>query len=398
MKQNNNSSTVQGTIATQKTGRWAGARPAAGAKKVAAKAGKKPVKAVKTAKPAAKKTVKAAAVKVAKPAAKKTVKAVKAVKPAKAAAKKTVKVAKKTVKAAKPAKAVKSLKAAKPAKVAKKATKPAKAAVAVKAAAKKTVKKAAVAKSPKRKAAKAAKSPKAPKGKLSGKPVRSAKGSKMIGRPRSADVGPTLEKPWPIARIRAFMKLWGMSQVEMAVFCDVSYDSVTSWSRGRRRLVRRAIADHLERAEASGKERGFGRAAAGRGSPWMALRRLCQADGRSIGVSAPSTPLLGHFAIGAVETGPRQIRLATKQEELVIKKGKGKDDVVVEIKLGKKDMTFNGERRILGGAETIALVGDPKDPQFMAGRVGCITIAQNLVRVALWPVKNLIPLRMVASA
>lgn len=390
MKQSTNSSSVQGTFSAEKTGRWASARPTAGAKKTAAKAGKKPAKA---AKPVAKKTVKAAAAKVAKPAAKKATKPVKATK----VAKKTVKVAKAT----KPAKAVKSAKAAKPAKVAKKVTKPAKAAkaaVAPKTAAKKVAKKSAVAKSPKRKVAKAAKQEKSPKGKISGKIGRPGKVAKMIGRPRSADVGPTLEKPWPIARIRAFMKLWGMSQVEMAVFCDVSYDSVTSWSRGRRRLVRRAIADHLERAETSGKERGFGRASAGRGSPWMALRRLCQADGRSIGVSAPPTPLLGHFAIGAVETGPRQIRLATKQEELVIKKGKGKDDVIVEIKLGKKDMTFNGQRRILGGAEAIALQADPKDQQFFAGRVGCITIAQNLVRVALWPIKNLIPLRMVASA
>ena len=389
-------------LATEKTGRWAGARAKAAAKKTPAAAGKKPAKA---AKPVAKKTVKPTAAKVAKkPAkaaavAKKTAKAAKPVKAVKAS--KPVKTAKavKTVKAAKSAKAVKAPKATKPGKVAKaaKAVKAPKAAKAVKAAK-------AAPKAPAKKVAKAAKRPqgakaeKSPKGQRAGGTGRPLKAVRMIGRPRSADVGPTLEKPWPIARIRAFMKLWGMSQVEMAVFCDVSYDSVTSWSRGRRRLVRRAIADHLERAENSGKERGFVRAAAGRGSPWMALRRLCQADGRSIGVSAPPTPLLGHFAIGAVETGPRQIRLATKQEELVIQKGKGKDDVVVKINLGKKEMSFEGQRRILGGVEAIALQTDPKDPQFFSGRVGCITIAQDLVRVALWPVKNLIPLRMVASA
>ena len=386
-------------LATEKSGRWAGARAKAAAKKAPAAAGKKPAKA---AKPAAKKTVKPAAAKVAKKPAKAAVitkKAAKAVKPVKAVKPSKTAKAAKAVKTVKTAKTAKATTAAKPAKVVKagkgvKALKVAKAVKTAKPAPKATVKKAAKA----AKRPQAAKAEKSPKGKRAGGTGSPLKSVRMIGRPRSADVGPTLEKPWPIARIRAFMKLWNMSQVEMAVFCDVSYDSVTSWSRGRRRLVRRAIADHLERAESSGKERNFGRAANGRGSPWMALRRLCQADGRSIGISAPPTPLLGHFAIGAVETGPRQVRLGTRQEEIVIQKGKGKDEVVVKITLGKKEMSFDGQRQILGGVEAIALQTDEKDPQFFSGRVGCITIAQNLVRVALWPAKGQIPLRLVASA
>jgi len=298
-------------------------------------------------------------------------------------------VAKKTTKVAKPApKTTKVVKAAKPAKpaakpVAKKA--PAKKVVAKKAPAKKVVAKKAPAKKPAAK--KTTKPAKAAK--------KSAKAS-TIRVARTRHFSSMLEKPWPVSRITGFMRLWGMSQIEMAVFCGVSYDSVTSWSRGRRRLVRRSIAEHLEQAEDLAHDRSFPKLPAnGRESPWSRLRTFC-VEKRN----CPFPPLEGHlsgtYPICVVETAPGTFRGGTASESVSLAKGKG-SALEIGITLGKSTLTLHGKRERMGGTEVIALFADPKDPQFFNGRAGCITTGQDMVRVTLWPAKNL-PLRIAARA
>ncbi|MFZ2958436.1 MAG: hypothetical protein WA705_16235 [Candidatus Ozemobacteraceae bacterium] len=213
--------------------------------------------------------------------------------------------------------------------------------------------------------------------------------------------GTLIEKPWSVTRIHNFMRLWGMTQVEMAVFCGVSYDSVTSWSRGRRRLVRRVIADHLEAAEEAAHEREFpkGSSAVGGSSPWLTLRNFCRKSMKLGSFRALPKETVGTFPLLAVETFPRVVRRADRQECLRTKKikGKDKDAFSVELIIGKKTYEFQGLRTSMGDCEVIALSTSEKDANFFNGRAGCITVAQNLVRISLWSPKNL-PIRLIASS
>ncbi len=321
----------------------------------------------------------------AKPA--KATSAKKAAKPAKKTAKPAKKVAPKSAATKAPVKAAKAAKSATASKVAK-TTKPAKAttkSVAAKAIAK-IGKKAAPTKAPAKKSV-AHPAKRAPK-------VAALKPAPR-GRPAKHEGADRLAKPWPVARIRAFMKLWGMSQIEMAIFSGVSYDSVTSWSRGRRRLVRSSIADHLDRAEASARDRGFPTKSSA-ANPWSGLRNFLQKETgfASAGHKANET-ISGEYRLLAAETFPRQFRLAANGERVVI--SKGKDKVTVELTLGRKHFTFAGRRLVLGGTPVIALATEENDPQFFAGRAGAITIAQGLVRISLWPTKSTLPIRLIAE-
>ncbi|MBF0498498.1 MAG: hypothetical protein HQM09_00060 [Candidatus Riflebacteria bacterium] len=287
----------------------------------------------------------------------------------------------------KPVVAAKTSKSVKPAKLSKTpvALKPNK--IAVKAKARKTVK---VAGKSSVKSAVLLKTVKA---------VVKPAGKKKISEKNQALATPVrLEKPWPVSRIHSFMRIWGMTQVEMAVFCGVSYDSVTSWSRGRRRLVRRSIADHLEAAEESAREREFPRGSAGgRSNPWLALRKFCRKTMKLGSFKALPKETLGTFPLLAVETFPRVVRRADRQECLRIRKVKGKEAYVVELIIGKKTLELDAIKTHMGDSEVIALTTSEKDAPFFNGRAGCITIAQHLIRVSLWPTKSL-PIRMIASS
>jgi DNA-binding transcriptional regulator YiaG len=206
-----------------------------------------------------------------------------------------------------------------------------------------------------------------------------------------------LEKPWPVSRIRAFMHTWGMSQAEFALFCGVSYDSVTSWSRGRRRLVRRHLADHIERAETLARTRGFRKARGDKKSdPWVSIRAyLNKQVPQRVATELPSV-LKGAFPIAAVEEEPGKYRLGRAGESLSITPGKKKGTLVVTLPLGKKSLSVAGTWFKMGGAPIMALTADPKDPEFFDGKAGCLSPSQKALRISLWSARKL-PLRLWAE-
>jgi DNA-binding transcriptional regulator YiaG len=207
-----------------------------------------------------------------------------------------------------------------------------------------------------------------------------------------------LAKPWAVARIRSFMHTWGMSQVEFALFAGVSYDSVTSWSRGRRRLVRRETAQHLTFAEKIATDRGFDKKKSGeKENPWVAIRHFANQGKTGQFLTEIPKNGLGTFIVQVVEKNPGDMRFGKKNETLTIVSLRKKGQVEVKLTLGQKEWTFAGEFRSLGGVRAIELQTSPDDPLFMNGRVGCITPAKNQLRLSLWAMKDL-PIRMSAVA
>lgn len=320
---------------------------------------------------------------VAKPAAAKKVTA-KKVAPKAAPAKKTP--AKKIVKVAKPAKATKKIvkaKAAPKAKAAKKAAPKAK-----KTVAKKPAKKvAAKAKKPAKGSGKSK-----PKAKPLKKPALKAK--KLVAKVKKPAALPKrLAKPWPVSRIRSLMTAWGMSQVEFAIFSGVSYDSVTSWCRGRRRLVRRETAEHLEKAEKISSGRKFAKSAE-QGKTWKALKDYCETyylNPEPTGKELKSFD--GTFPLMAVETTPLKVRKATQNEKVIVKMT-GKTAAKVTLFIGRQKVEFEGIAHQMGGAMALELVASAKEKKFLAGRAGCITFLQGMLRLSLWSTGSY-PVRMV---
>ncbi|MBF0544910.1 MAG: hypothetical protein HQM08_10775 [Candidatus Riflebacteria bacterium] len=236
--------------------------------------------------------------------------------------------------------------------------------------------------------------------KITKTPVKKVKAVKVVKPVKKVKVElpSRLEKPWSITRIRNFMRLWGMTQVEMAIFCGVSYDSVTSWSRGRRRLVRRSIAEHLETAEKLALEKHFPKSPANsRNNSWLQLRKFCHNELKIKSFPALAQILAGEYPIKAIETKPRDFRKATKAEKIEISKTKAKDTIAVKLTIGKKTVELSGKRLKLGGNDVIGLFAEEGNDYFFNGKAGCISIAQNAIRVSLWPAKEL-PLRLLGAA
>ena len=207
-----------------------------------------------------------------------------------------------------------------------------------------------------------------------------------------------IEKPWPVPRIRTLMRWWGMSQVEFAVFSGVSYDSVTSWCRGRRRLVRRETSEHLERAEKIANSRKLPKVIESKWeNPWLKLRTYCTdhylldpQDDKDL------KSFNGTFPFLAVETQPEKFRRATQGEQLTVKMGGKKEPAKVSLHLGRQKLAFEGIPHQMGGAMVLELVAPDKDKRFLKGRAGCITYSQGMIRICLWAI-GLLPLRVVGA-
>lgn len=207
-----------------------------------------------------------------------------------------------------------------------------------------------------------------------------------------------LAKPWPINRIRSFMHTWGMSQAEFALFCDVSYDSVTSWSRGRRRLVRRSTAEHVEAAEKACRSRGFPTVGAGvKKNPWADVKAFAQANRCLTKLGEIPKSLIGTFGVRASVSVPGKNHKGKPTEKIIIKKGQQRKGLEVKIALGQVKLNLTGRWQKLGGLEYLELQAPPEDPRFFQGRAGCITPGSNLLRVSLWSPKGL-PVRLLAGA
>lgn len=203
-----------------------------------------------------------------------------------------------------------------------------------------------------------------------------------------------LNKPWSVTRIRCFMHTWGMTQVEFAIFAGVSYDTVTSWSRGRRRLVRKETAERISFAEKVGLDRGFSKGTSNKkDSPWVLIREFFVQNAK--GKVSPDLPekLIGTFPLQVVEKDPKTYVLGKKSENIAISPKKKKDQVKVELKLGRKTREFSGTWRKLGGIKVLELNSDDKN--FMKGQAGCITPAKNVLKISLWGISDL-PVRMTA--
>lgn len=206
-----------------------------------------------------------------------------------------------------------------------------------------------------------------------------------------------LPKPWPVSRIRSFMHTWGMSQIEFAIFAGVSYDTVTSWSRGRRRLVRRDTAEHLMSAEKVATQRGFSKKSSdSKENPWSALRKFAAAKVELKDKEIPKN-CQGNFLVQVIEKTPGQFKAAKNAELVTISAGKKKKSVLeVKLNLGKQILKFEGRWIQLGGVKVIELSTDKDDKNFMNGTAGCITPSKNLLRISLWSAKD-IPVRLTAS-
>lgn len=205
-----------------------------------------------------------------------------------------------------------------------------------------------------------------------------------------------LSKPWAVNRIRSFMHTWGMTQVELAIFAGVSYDTVTSWSRGRRRLVRRETATHMELAEKAALQRGFSKGSPDeKDNPWSKMRQFL--DEKKVEKTETDIPktLTGDYAFLALEEGSENFRLGKKTDSLIIEAGKKRDIRDVSIKIGAKTLDFTGHIRRLGGVRVLELESQKDDPLFFSSRAGCITPSKNALRVSLWS-PGKVPVRFMA--
>lgn len=206
-----------------------------------------------------------------------------------------------------------------------------------------------------------------------------------------------LGKPWPVNRIRAFMHTWGMSQAEFAIFCGVSYDSVTSWSRGRRHLVRRQTAEHVERAEQAAHTRGFPLVGPNiKKNPWAGLKAFAVKNRCLSRLGEIPRGLLGTFAIRAAEQAPGRFLKGKPTDKITIKKGKQRQSLEIKIVCGKTALTLTGHWMKLGGIDYVALTAPADDPRFFQGMAGCLTPGQTLLRFSLWSARPL-PLRLLAA-
>ncbi len=350
---------------------------AAKAKKTVAAAPKKSSKAV----PAPKKTAPAKA-----PAKKPAVKAIapKKASMGKLAVKKVV--VKKTAQKKVAPKKVASKKAA-PKKVAPK-----------KVAPKKVAAKKGAAKKSKSAGKKAAKRP-SPKKKEPKRAQRKLPKAHVLARRKRIIDGSWLAKPWPVERIRGFMSTWGMTQAEFALFCGVSYDTVTSWSRGRRNLVRVDHAEHIANAEKAAAKRRL-RIHGGDESvaPWAGLRTYVRRHSPVKRFKNIPSDIHGSYAILGVEMSPDEIRLADPIEKIEIGATREKQaDVSVTIVMNSLEMTLEGRWRELGGAKLLELIAPEEDPCFFGGHAGCITPGKQNLRINLWPTDKRIPMRIIAA-
>jgi DNA-binding transcriptional regulator YiaG len=205
-----------------------------------------------------------------------------------------------------------------------------------------------------------------------------------------------LPKPWAVSRIRSFMHTWGMTQVELAIFAQVSYDTVTSWSRGRRRLVRKENSDHLSKAEKIAMARGFPKGSPESAeNPWVGHRRFLSEKGKEPSTAIPKN-CQGSFLVQALEKKPGDFKIAKNAAKITINPGKKRDQLKVKIFLAKEHFEFLGIWRKLGGVKVIELQADPQDALFFNGKAGCITPGKNMLKVSLWATNKAIPLRLSA--
>ncbi len=207
-----------------------------------------------------------------------------------------------------------------------------------------------------------------------------------------------LGKPWPVNRIRSFMHTWGMTQSEFAIFCNVSYDSVTSWSRGRRRLVRKQTAAHIEAAEQAARKRGFPVVGPNvKKHPWSGLKAFSFKNRLMHRLGEIPKSLVGTYSIRAAEAAPGRFLKGKPTDRLVIKKGPHRQTLEVKVTFNKTTLNLTGTWQKLGGLDYLALTAHADDPRFFQGRAGCLTPGQTLLRLSLWsPQKNL-PLRFLAA-
>ncbi|HEY9072162.1 MAG TPA: helix-turn-helix transcriptional regulator [Candidatus Ozemobacteraceae bacterium] len=222
--------------------------------------------------------------------------------------------------------------------------------------------------------------------------------SRSITRQKRVIEGSWMEKPWPVERIRGFMSLWGMTQAEFAIFCGVSYDTVTSWSRGRRNLVRVDHAGHIECAEKAARKRKLTVPAAGEpAAPWAPLRTFVRRHSPIRQAGAIPANLCGTFQIVGVEMHPAALRLSDPIETVTIGKGKGRSETVpVTIIANGLEITLEGRWRELGGARLLELIAPADEPCFFGGHAGCITPGKQNLRINLWPADARIPMRLIA--
>ena len=205
-----------------------------------------------------------------------------------------------------------------------------------------------------------------------------------------------MNKPWPVSRIRSFMHTWGMTQVEFAIFAGVSYDTITSWSRGRRRLVRKETADHIAEAEHVGLARGFKKGTATKKmNPWSLIREFCTENGEIRRAVVLPRNLLDAYSLVGLEKTPGEYSLGKPADSIVLSAGTRKDRVKVEVKIGRKIHKFDGIWRKLGGSKVIELMATEDDPRFFLGRAGCITPGKTMLKISLWA-KSELPVRLTA--
>lgn len=219
-----------------------------------------------------------------------------------------------------------------------------------------------------------------------------------VARQKRVISGSWLAKPWPVDRIRGFMSTWGMTQAEFAIFCGVSYDTVTSWSRGRRNLVRVDQADHIMSAEKTAAKRKLPmRDGTESVAPWADLRNFVRRYSPVKRCKNIPADMHGSFTVVGVEMSPDDIRLAESIENVEIGRAKSKkDDVPVTIIANNLEISLEGRWRELGGARLLELLAPPEDPHFFSGHAGCIIPGKQNMRINLWSTDKKIPMRLIA--
>ncbi|MBF0410379.1 MAG: hypothetical protein HQM10_23735 [Candidatus Riflebacteria bacterium] len=199
-----------------------------------------------------------------------------------------------------------------------------------------------------------------------------------------------LKEAWPVERIRELISRMALTQPEFAVFAGVSYDTVVSWCQGRRNLRRKDMSAYFEKIEEIIEKKGY---------PAENVASSLNSSGMQINDPTPAARLeeipdngVGEFLVHTVESVPGKIKLAKKNNTIVIKSDK-KIGYKITIEIGTKSYNFNGIKVLQRDRKMIEIVSP--ESKYPFGKVGCIGLFKKSIVVNFWPTSDL-PYRIVA--
>ena len=163
--------------------------------------------------------------------------------------------------------------------------------------------------------------------------------------------------------LREVLTMWGTSQVETACVAGVSYDTVTSWCNGRRRIFRLEHLDLIDRLRKIAKKRRFSAVDTVFFAGHFPLMRFIQSKKKQVlGFSKEPT---GTFPIVALETSRGKFRLGKETDSICLRRAK--DGFTLSLSWDKHTIRLTAEKRILRreGEDAISYFLSDKDGNYL---------------------------------